>query len=164
MVGLAQLVSASGCGPEGRGFESHISPQQKSLICLPDKLGFFELSVPQAEREVCFASEAHFVREVCLTARYAEHLTSPLRRSNFTMPQGITSLRLAATSLKQQKTHCNKLQIINEAVAFMKRDLLNAGSHKEVQFNLIRRKQRLTPTDFNLSGSILLANIKKARN
>ena len=27
MVGLAQLVSASGCGPEGRGFESHISPQ-----------------------------------------------------------------------------------------------------------------------------------------
>ena len=26
-VGLAQLVSASGCGPEGRGFESHISPQ-----------------------------------------------------------------------------------------------------------------------------------------
>ena len=29
MVGLAQLVSASGCGPEGRGFESHISPQEK---------------------------------------------------------------------------------------------------------------------------------------
>jgi len=27
---------------------------------------FFQLSVPQAEREVCFASEAHFVREVCL--------------------------------------------------------------------------------------------------
>ena len=27
-VGLAQLVSASGCGPEGRGFESHISPQK----------------------------------------------------------------------------------------------------------------------------------------
>ncbi len=29
MVGLAQLVSASGCGPEGRGFESHISPQKE---------------------------------------------------------------------------------------------------------------------------------------
>ena len=29
MEGLAQLVSASGCGPEGRGFESHISPQKK---------------------------------------------------------------------------------------------------------------------------------------
>ncbi len=28
MVGLAQLVSASGCGPEGRGFESHISPHK----------------------------------------------------------------------------------------------------------------------------------------
>ena len=26
MVGLAQLVRASGCGPEGRGFESHNSP------------------------------------------------------------------------------------------------------------------------------------------
>ena len=32
MVGLAQLVSASGCGPEGRGFESHISPQKKSTF------------------------------------------------------------------------------------------------------------------------------------
>ena len=31
MEGLAQLVSASGCGPEGRGFESHISPQKKAL-------------------------------------------------------------------------------------------------------------------------------------
>ena len=31
MVGLAQLVSASGCGPEGRGFESHISPQREAL-------------------------------------------------------------------------------------------------------------------------------------
>ena len=30
MVGLAQLVSASGCGPEGRGFESHISPHKKT--------------------------------------------------------------------------------------------------------------------------------------
>ena len=30
MEGLAQLVSASGCGPEGRGFESHISPQAKN--------------------------------------------------------------------------------------------------------------------------------------
>ena len=26
MVGVAQLVRASGCGPEGRGFESHRSP------------------------------------------------------------------------------------------------------------------------------------------
>ena len=29
MVGVAQLVRASGCGPEGRGFESHYSPQRK---------------------------------------------------------------------------------------------------------------------------------------
>ena len=42
MVGLAQLVSASGCGPEGRGFESHISPQNKSLL-LNSKSDFFHL-------------------------------------------------------------------------------------------------------------------------
>ena len=27
MAGVAQLVRASGCGPEGRGFKSHHSPQ-----------------------------------------------------------------------------------------------------------------------------------------
>ena len=31
MVGIAQLVSASGCGPEGRGFESHYSPHIENL-------------------------------------------------------------------------------------------------------------------------------------
>ena len=29
MVDVAQLVRASGCGPEGRGFDSHRSPQKK---------------------------------------------------------------------------------------------------------------------------------------
>ena len=38
----------------------------KNALLSTDKGAFFELSVPQAEREVCFASEAHFVREVCL--------------------------------------------------------------------------------------------------
>ena len=28
MVGVAQLVRASGCGPEGRGFDSHRSPHK----------------------------------------------------------------------------------------------------------------------------------------
>ena len=28
MAGLAQLVRASGCGPEGHGFETHNSPQK----------------------------------------------------------------------------------------------------------------------------------------
>ena len=27
MVDVAQLVRAPGCGPGGRGFESHLSPQ-----------------------------------------------------------------------------------------------------------------------------------------
>ena len=38
----------------------------KNALLSTDKGAFFELSVPLAEREVCFASEAHFVREVCL--------------------------------------------------------------------------------------------------
>ena len=29
MVGVAQLVRAPGCGPGGRGFDSHHSPQSK---------------------------------------------------------------------------------------------------------------------------------------
>ena len=36
MVELAQLVRAPGCGPGGRGFESHISPQtikQHTEVC-----------------------------------------------------------------------------------------------------------------------------------
>jgi hypothetical protein len=28
MAGVAQLVRASGCGPEGRGFKPHHSPQE----------------------------------------------------------------------------------------------------------------------------------------
>ena len=28
MVGVAQLVRAPGCGPGGRGFKSHLSPQE----------------------------------------------------------------------------------------------------------------------------------------
>ena len=39
---------------------------KKRTFVYQDKGAFFELGVPQAEREVCFASEAHFVREVCL--------------------------------------------------------------------------------------------------
>ena len=31
MVDIAQLVSASDCGSEGRGFESHYPPHKKSL-------------------------------------------------------------------------------------------------------------------------------------
>ncbi len=31
MVGVAQLVRASGCGPEGREFKSHHSPNKKPL-------------------------------------------------------------------------------------------------------------------------------------
>lgn len=40
MVGVAQLVRASGCGPEGRGFESHRSPHRKLVV--PER-GAFEI-------------------------------------------------------------------------------------------------------------------------
>ena len=33
MVSVAQLVRASGCGPEGHGFESHHSPQRLKKPC-----------------------------------------------------------------------------------------------------------------------------------
>ena len=46
MVGLAQLVSASGCGPEGRGFESHISPHEKTHLL--SQMCFFQLYSPVA--------------------------------------------------------------------------------------------------------------------
>ena len=38
MVGIAQLVRASDCGSEGRGFESHHPPHKKPQ---PNRLRFF---------------------------------------------------------------------------------------------------------------------------
>ena len=32
MVGVAQVVRASGCGPEGHGFKSHRSPKTKIYL------------------------------------------------------------------------------------------------------------------------------------
>ena len=32
MVGVAQSIRAPGCGPGGRGFDSHRSPQKSFLI------------------------------------------------------------------------------------------------------------------------------------
>ena len=58
MVGLAQLVSASGCGPEGRGFESHISPQKKNeAIELYPKGQFY---LPTEKRTEMFPSLSFF--------------------------------------------------------------------------------------------------------
>ncbi len=41
MASLAQLVRASGCGSEGRGFDPHNSPQEK--ICNYNIADFFRL-------------------------------------------------------------------------------------------------------------------------
>ena len=40
-MGVAQLVRAPGCGPGGRGFESHHSPKYQALVAQLDRaLGF----------------------------------------------------------------------------------------------------------------------------
>ena len=54
MVGLAQLVSASGCGPEGRGFESHISPQ-KILVLRNEDFSF----VPSGTTSFAWHTQHH---------------------------------------------------------------------------------------------------------
>ena len=41
MVDVAQLVRASGCGPEGRGFESHHSPHKKRTFAKRQKFFFY---------------------------------------------------------------------------------------------------------------------------
>ena len=41
MVVLAQLVRASDCGSEGRGFEPHIPPQRENLIKIRLRAYFF---------------------------------------------------------------------------------------------------------------------------
>ena len=77
MVGVAQLVRASGCGPEGRGFDSHRSPQKRKSVCLKDKRFFFSDAF-LAERD------AHFVRDADLRSvmhafgAWAERIASPI--------------------------------------------------------------------------------------
>ena len=60
MVDIAQLVSASDCGSEGRGFESHYPPQKKEPV---QKDWFFFLAtgdngirMAQATLSCCFAA------------------------------------------------------------------------------------------------------------
>ena len=44
MVSIAQLVRASDCGSEGRGFETHISPKSKRDSSLKSPSCFFSFS------------------------------------------------------------------------------------------------------------------------
>ena len=39
-VGVAQLVRASGCGPEGRGFEPHHPPHKPKLVLIHTRNSF----------------------------------------------------------------------------------------------------------------------------
>ncbi len=83
MVGVAQLVRASGCGPEGRGFESHHSPFKKSYECTAFlfykiKTGFVEIAPRQFVRMtqpvfIIFASISRRFPEKCSGAVSEEH-------------------------------------------------------------------------------------------
>ena len=63
---MAKFGIALGSGPRGRGFESRHSDQQKSVFCLKTKGAFLNDVFRCAERDVCFASDVHFVRDVRL--------------------------------------------------------------------------------------------------
>ena len=84
MVGLAKLVIAPGCGPGGRGFESHISPQKIQAFCL----------------------DFSFRSEMCGE--------NPLRRPPLTKRLNISStaeekffIKLRATNLKKMYVACS---------------------------------------------------------
>ena len=55
MVVLAQLVRASDCGSEGRGFEPHIPPQRGNLIKIRLRAYFFyAYTLPTYTKRVYF--------------------------------------------------------------------------------------------------------------
>ena len=57
MVDVAQLVRASGCGPEGRGFDSHHSPQKF------DKLRLVEFFIHCESNGISSRIRVHLITE-----------------------------------------------------------------------------------------------------
>ena len=71
MVGIAQLVRASGCGPEGRGFESLYSPHKK-IRC--ESIGFFN---DVCLRQMMLAAPMMFAqRMMCASRHMRANITS----------------------------------------------------------------------------------------
>ena len=93
--GFSSFGRARPCQGRGSGFDPRNPLHEKSLICLPDKLGFFRTKCSAAaEREVPFRREVHCVREVCLRHdMWNASLHFAPKAQYFTMPQGVTSLR-----------------------------------------------------------------------
>ena len=77
MVPVVQLVRASDCGSECRGFESHRAPQKKKEVIRP----LFSFGVPGGLVDillVCYRKRAHFIRLAALRDRVlAPSIRSP---------------------------------------------------------------------------------------
>ena len=92
MVSIAQLVRAPGCGPGGRGFESHYPPQKKALASAS---AFFN-DVCLRQMMTASPNDVRFANDVCLTAHWGKHriiaersgVTSYLRSKCIISPQG----------------------------------------------------------------------------
>ena len=61
MVGVAQLVRASGCGPEGRGFESHHSPHNKRKDIRKDVFSFVMVNIIRDSKAEVRQSLSQFI-------------------------------------------------------------------------------------------------------
>ena len=98
---MAKFGIALGSGPRGRGFESRHSDQQKSVFCLKTKGAFLNDVFRCAERDVCFASDVHFVRDVRLRrVSGTHHITLRQSRNTSLFAKQTTSLApTAQTSL-----------------------------------------------------------------
>ena len=77
MVGIAQLVSASGCGPEGHGFDSHYSPHKIYLVHIgvspSGKASDFDSDIRRFES--CHPSQIFWKTLYDPLAQPVEHLT-----------------------------------------------------------------------------------------
>ena len=73
MVVLAQLVRASDCGSEGRGFEPHIPPQKGNLIKIRLRAYFFMSTLYQliqSEHKTEYISEYTKLKELIEKKKY----------------------------------------------------------------------------------------------
>lgn len=140
-------------GGENANESLHIH-HEKSHICQVDKCGFFRTKCSaSAEREVCFASEAHCVREACL--RHDRWRNASLHIVRSTILRGGS----AAASLDEtyQTSQCPQIIISHFASAKYFTKSFSLLSHSHCSTMIIspvdssrKRHRRRSPSDFPL--------------